>query len=285
MAERGAGPQAAAAGAWSGSKHPPQGARAPAGARWHTARRSQAIGRFGETTMSEKRPDGICITMRTLMIAPVIYGLALLIFLSPVVRTTGARGPAGFLLLGLLVAPWVLGMLVLIAVRSGPVKNWAVPVLLSITVPAMLLYHDAMMLLSSKSLFTLPMLMMTAVLNIGFLYWFAKFTAHMSPRVCPGCGKKTLIPLVHLSKKFKRLANTRWCGSCGSIYWSLGGGEWKPERRKTWLDETPDGASPGQEETGKAQPAHSGHGFPYPARHEAESPNTTNAPGEPRPKA
>src|SRR5690348_15966273 len=134
-----------------------------------------------------------------------------------------------------------------------------------------------MMLLSSKSLFTMPMLMMTAVLNVGFIYWFAKFTAHMSPRTCPGCGNKTLIPLVHLSKKFKRLSNTGWCGSCGSIYWSLGcGDDWKPERRKTWLDETPDGARPAEDETGKPQGAHSGHGFPYPARHEAESPNTTN---------
>jgi hypothetical protein len=169
-----------------------------------------------------------------------IIGLAYLVVLSgainPVLERTGQSGTHGALVAKLLLSPCLLALLVLVIDRAGPVKNWAVLFLLVLMYPALALYHDLTALIDYVANGRSPTLWATLVLNATLLPASVLYGGKMMPRSCPGCRRRTLIPLMQLFKKDKRTANTRWCASCGGKYWKGQDGNWHVEKRRTWLD-------------------------------------------------
>jgi hypothetical protein len=138
--------------------------------------------------------------------------------------------------LAIMLLPWATGMLLLAIGRAGPVKNWAVPWLISFSFPVVILKYGVQltrMWLSSGSAST------PAVLAFFFVIpalWYLRFLAHMRPVRCRGCGRASSIPLMKIGKQDQRSANTRWCAACGGKYWRDRQGVWKVEKRTTWHD-------------------------------------------------
>jgi hypothetical protein len=153
--------------------------------------------------------------------------------------------------LPILLLPWASGILLLPIWRTGPLKNWAVPWLISLTFPAMILAYgiDLTRTWSSFGGSSTPFLL--GVFIAFPVAWYLRFFARMRPRCCPGCGRNSSIPLMHLAKLEKRSGNTRWCAGCGGKYWRDGQGAWQEERRITWHDRQTDrgGSSTGFDPT------------------------------------
>ena len=116
-------------------------------------------------------------------------------------------------------------------------KNWSVSFMLFLfSHPALVLNHDCNALIAFVGYGRAPSLWATLVLNAMGVGYALAYTGRMLPRPCPGCRRRTLIPLMRLFKKDERSSNTFWCASCGGKYWKDQQGTWRPERRKTWLD-------------------------------------------------
>jgi hypothetical protein len=146
------------------------------------------------------------------------------------------------LIISLLVSPPLLALLEALIDREGPVKNWTVGFLLCMFQPALALNHDAVVVAEYLASGKPPVLWATLLLNATLIPASVIYLRKMVPRVCPGCQKRTLIPLMRLLMKDGRTTNTCWCASCGGKYWKDREGHWRVERRKTWLDspkETP----------------------------------------------
>jgi hypothetical protein len=187
--------------------------------------------------MGTHRPDQLRMTLRrgSILVAAfaVISGI-----LAPVLHRLGATGFVNPTLMILLLSPWVLGFLVLLLDRPGPVKYWAAPLLVSLMAPALVACHDWIMIQTWIQYGTLPSLLSTLILNLSLIASFLAYVFYMSPRRCPRCQSRALIPLLDRLGKEKRISNTRWCGAYGSQYWRLHAREeWKTERRRTWIDE------------------------------------------------
>ncbi len=142
------------------------------------------------------------------------------------------------MLISVLVSFPLLALLEEVAIdRAGPVKNWSVSFLLYLLYPAFALNHDAVALgdylVSGKP----PAFWTTLLLNATLIPVSILSFVKMVPKPCPGCQKRALIPLMRLFMKDRRTTNTRWCASCGGKFWKDQEGNWRVERRKTWLDE------------------------------------------------
>jgi transcription elongation factor Elf1 len=129
----------------------------------------------------------------------------------------------------------LLGVLVLLVERKGPVKYWAAPLLLSLTGPALAIGHDWLLLTSWQKTGTVPNAIVSLALNIVLIGSFSLYFASMYPGSCPRCGHRSLIPLLRFWTN-NRASKTHWCGSCGAKYWRNRDGLWQKERRSTWVD-------------------------------------------------
>jgi hypothetical protein len=142
--------------------------------------------------------------------------------------------------LALLLLPWITGLLLLAIGRAGPLKNWAVPWLISLSFPVIILsygVHLARMWSSIASASTPAVVAFCIVLPVA---WYLRFFVGMHPRRCPRCRLASLIPLLKLEKQDPRSSNTWWCAGCDGKYWKDRHGVWQKERRLTWLDRQQD---------------------------------------------
>jgi hypothetical protein len=138
--------------------------------------------------------------------------------------------------LPILLLPWAAGIFLLAIGRAGPLKNWAVPWLISFSFPVLVLRYGVHLsrMLSSFGSTSAP-----AVVAFFFVVpalWYLHFLARMVPNRCPTCGRTSLIPLMKVGKQEERSANTRWCAGCGGKYWRGRHGVWNAEKRITWYD-------------------------------------------------
>jgi hypothetical protein len=136
----------------------------------------------------------------------------------------------------LLVSFPLLAFLVMLLERPGPVKNWAVRLLLFLFYPAFALNHDYVAIVDYVKTGHLPSLWATLILNAMIVVCSVNFLRRMVPKVCPSCRRPTLFLLIKLLESEARSSNTFWCASCGKKVWKDKEGTWQPERRQTWLD-------------------------------------------------
>lgn len=161
-----------------------------------------------------------------------LVSIALVPF-SALARVTGGTNTP---FLVALLLPWLLGVLIVMFDRPGPVRNWAGPLLLSLFYPTLALSYDWAIVVQWARFGNPPDLRITLVGNVLLLGGFSWYVASMLPRRCPACGQRSLIPLLRLGSQERRTSKTRWCASCGGKYWKDREGAWQKERRKTWLD-------------------------------------------------
>jgi hypothetical protein len=136
----------------------------------------------------------------------------------------------------ILFTPWILGFLVMLLDRGGALKNWAVLTLFMLFPVALALGHDWITMAGLLDTGTITRPWNTLALNLFLLGLFAAYWYFMGPVNCPSCGGVALIPLLTLWGRTLRTEKTRWCARCGSLYWKIGSGPWKIERRTTWVD-------------------------------------------------
>jgi hypothetical protein len=185
--------------------------------------------------MKSDQPLIFHLRLRHLAIIATFFAIFLGI-LTPLARELGARRVLNPPLLLLLLAPWLLAVLILVFERKSPLKFWLAPLLLSLLGPALAIGHNWLVVESWLKFQTAPNLVVTFVLNIVLIGTFTFFAAEMSPRRCPDCKRLTMIPLRGFWGPGMRTPNTRWCAACGAKYWRTTDGEWREERRRTWLD-------------------------------------------------
>jgi hypothetical protein len=138
--------------------------------------------------------------------------------------------------LPILLLPWAAGILLLAIGRAGPLKNWAVPWLISFSFPAVIIKYGVHLTRMGASLGSTSSPAVVAFFFVVPALWYLQFLARMSPKRCPGCGRASSIPLMKIGKQDQRSANTRWCAGCGAKYWRDRQGVWKVEKRTTWYD-------------------------------------------------
>jgi hypothetical protein len=174
-----------------------------------------------------------------------LYSAVLLKIILPLIRYAGytRTGPTVFALV--LSSPPLLALLVAMIERPGPLKNWAMSLLLCLFFPALVFYHDVAAVHDYLAYGRRPTLWATLLINTVILTNSLPYVARMVPRPCPNCRRRTLVPLLGMFKRDKRTAKTCWCASCGAKFWKDREGEWRPERRKTWLDESAQPSTPG----------------------------------------
>jgi hypothetical protein len=156
--------------------------------------------------------------------------------LVPIARALEALRVFSPQLLLLVIAPWVLGLLVLLLERSSPVKFWAAPLLLSLSAPALVLWLNSLIVLGWTQMPSPGTLIVTLLVNVLLIGRFTLFLHDMCPNCCPDCHKRSMIPLRKFWGPESRTRSTRWCSSCGALYWRTIVGELKKEQRQTWLD-------------------------------------------------
>jgi hypothetical protein len=166
-----------------------------------------------------------------------VYFAVLLKVIIPLIRYAGYTRVGPVVLATLLVAPPLLALLVALIERPGPLKNWALSLLLCLFFPALVLYHDVAVVRDYVVHARRPTLWATLLINAVVLTSTLPSVGRMVPRPCPRCRRRILVPLLRPFKRDKRTAKTCWCASCGAEFWKDREGTWRPERRKTWLDE------------------------------------------------
>src|SRR5262249_53322134 len=144
--------------------------------------------------MNQNRVPGLRFRVRHLLIMAVYFAL-LMGVLVPVVRYIGSTGPIDGSLTILLVSPWLLRVLLLAIENRGPVKYWAAPLLLSLTSPALAIYHDWFLLAAWQKTGAVPNVIVSLLINILLIGSFTYFVAAMRPDHCPRCGHRALIPV------------------------------------------------------------------------------------------
>jgi hypothetical protein len=144
----------------------------------------------------------------------------------------------------LLLSPWVLGGLVALFDRPGPVRGWSVACLLFLFYPALAVDLDLTLALDVVRSGWPPSPWAALVFNLLIAGPTWLFFWRMAPARCPECARSTLIPLVRLSGQSRRLHGTGWCAGCGRLFWRGRRGAWQRERRATWIDPAPAVAVP-----------------------------------------
>jgi hypothetical protein len=165
--------------------------------------------------------------------------------LVPLTRILGRLGLLSPQLLLLVAAPWLLGLLVLLIERRSPVKFWAAPLLVAVGAVPLVLWLNSVVMQGWTHRPSVPALLATLLTNIAFIGGLTVFLRDMCPRNCPECRTRSMIPLRGFLGSERRTRRTFWCGSCGAAYWRTMAGEWKKERRRTWVDLAPIASSAG----------------------------------------
>ena len=181
------------------------------------------------------RECGIRMTWRHLLVLG-FYLVILFKAVIPLLEGTLGKGTPSVLLISGLVSFPLLALLEVVIDRAGPLRNWSVSFLLHLLYPALALNHDAVALGDYLASGKPPAFWTTILLNATLIPVSIASFVKMVPKPCPGCGKRSLIPLMRLFMKDLRTTNTRWCASCGGKFWKDQEGNWRVERRKTWLD-------------------------------------------------
>jgi hypothetical protein len=156
-------------------------------------------------------------------------GLLSLLFLAVVSRLPGSWT---FLLL---ISPWMVGMMIMVFDRKGPVRNWLGATVHSAFYPLALIVYNGAIVEHWRRSGTLSHPVTVVLLNLLLLSCFAFFAHCFWPRRCLSCGQRSLIPLMPFAFREQRSNSTHWCASCGVQYWKKDG-QWVVERRKTWWD-------------------------------------------------
>ncbi|MDR3634593.1 MAG: hypothetical protein P4L84_12375 [Isosphaeraceae bacterium] len=185
----------------------------------------------------EKRPtlNGLRPTSRQ----GAIFGLYVCLFLvvdGVIVASHRVIGGVNVLPLIFMFCLWLLGLLIVLLDRPGPVRNWAGPFLVSLSCPYVALWYDGEAILHWARSAPLPPWHHIVLINGLLLGGFGVYFVRMYPRSCPSCGLRSLIPLLRLTRVEKRLSRTRWCASCGETLWKDAEGRWQKERRRTWVE-------------------------------------------------
>jgi hypothetical protein len=181
------------------------------------------------------RSYGLRFTVRQQMI--LVSSLAILFALcSHFQKTSGSEPSVNLMSWAIVLEPWLFGMLLLLFDRPGPAKNWMVLCVFTLFSPAIAIAHDSIVIAQWTKSGNVSSPAVTFLFNVFFFGAFGAFWRSMGPATCPACGRWSLIPLVNLWGQTKRTEKTRWCATCGGLYWRKGRGEWLIERRSTWLD-------------------------------------------------
>src|SRR5206468_209130 len=128
--------------------------------------------------------------------------------LVPVLKHYGSSGMFNGTQAILIVSPWLLGILVLLVERKGPVKYWAAPLLLSLTTPALAISHNWVILDVWRRTGHVPHAIVSLLINVALIGTFSLFLASMYPGSCPKCGHRSLIPLRDLWGRNRRTPKT-----------------------------------------------------------------------------
>jgi hypothetical protein len=187
------------------------------------------------TSIASDRRNGLRPTRRHFGIAVCFvllswFGYACLCELR---RQTGLIQP---LAVSILYSPWLLGFLIILLDRRGPLRNWFAPMLISLFYPVMGFCYDWSAYSAWMRFGVSPSWGVLIPTNVVLVFGFAFFLLQMYPRRCPRCEQRSLIPLLRLFVQEKRSAKTHWCASCGEKLWKDREGHWQKERRWTWLD-------------------------------------------------
>jgi hypothetical protein len=174
-----------------------------------------------------------------------VYFTVLFKIILPLINYAGYTRIGQTVLAVVLFSPPLLALLVAIIERPGPVKYWAMSLLLCLFFPALVLYHDVGVVHDYLAYGRRPTLWATLLINVVILTNTLPYVARMVPRPCPKCRRRTLVPLLRPFRKDKRTVKTCWCASCGAKFWKDSEGNWRPERRNTWLDEPAQQQAPG----------------------------------------
>ncbi len=189
--------------------------------------------------MSSERADGFPWTLRRLALVPGVYFALVAVVLWYSLRSPEGLGSFNAVTIGVLVLPWLLGVAIALLRRADPVRNWVVPALVSLFMPAALMCYDAHLTLMFSRHENARAVLLALATNTIFIGWYVRFLAKLSPRTCPVCAKRGLIPLSRLWSDDPRTLTTRWCVYCHGKFWLDRQGVWRPERRRTWVDERP----------------------------------------------
>lgn len=135
----------------------------------------------------------------------------------------------------LLGSPWVLGGLVAVFDRPGPLRDWAAAGFLFAFYPSLTLFLDLSAARDAATTGACPRLGGLLLFNALMLASTLVYLVKMRPQRCPSCARRSLIPLVRLMGQSRRFRRTRWCASCGGQFWHNGDGAWRAERRTTWV--------------------------------------------------
>jgi hypothetical protein len=178
---------------------------------------------------------GFRFTLRHFMILSVHFAVVFKVII-PLLKYAGYTRIGPIVLAAVLLSPPLLALLVAILERPGPLKNWAVSLLLCLFFPLLVLNHDVAVVHDYLVSGRRPTLWATLLINAVILTNTLPYVGRMVPRPCPSCRRRSLVPLLRLFKKDKRTAKTCWCASCGARFWKDREGTWRVERRWTWLD-------------------------------------------------
>jgi hypothetical protein len=193
--------------------------------------------------MKQNRHTDRSLIVRRLSVVPWVYLASISVLLTTELATSGT-GITRLLFLIVMVVPWLAGAVILTS-PEGPLKNWAVKLIVSLSFSAILCYTAIILTRMAQFLGVSPVFCSGPFVALP-MAWYLFFLVHMSPRRCPACERRSLLPLLRLASDDKRSANTRWCAGCGGKYWKDRTGTWQKERRETWHDreETPAAPTP-----------------------------------------
>jgi hypothetical protein len=135
----------------------------------------------------------------------------------------------------LLVSPWIVGMMITVFDKEGPIRNWLGSVVHSLFYPLALVVYNWTIMHEWTRFGRLPNPVIIAVVNLLLLGCCVFFLRYLWPLRCPGCGHRSMVPLMPLVFREKRSNSTHWCATCDMQYWKKKEA-WEVERRKTWWD-------------------------------------------------
>ncbi len=159
--------------------------------------------------------------------------LGILTPLAHVVEGTGIVNAPALLLVA---APWVLALLIVLIAAGNTVRYSAAPLLLALIAPAtIIVYGKILPYLGARTL--IPSMPLAALaINTILVGSFMVFVSDMSPKRCPDCRSWGFIPVGTILGISLRSGSSRMCLSCGSKYWKTCEGEWRRERRRSWVE-------------------------------------------------
>jgi hypothetical protein len=162
----------------------------------------------------------------------VVYFATLFAILIPALRVfpETPKAVVSLLLSNLIFSSLVLGSLVRLLDRPGPVRDWIVALSFSLLFPCF-----AILFTIEKFDFgppigrSLPTMILILIWDLCVaLDVFFHGVPALRPARCPACGRRSLIPRKNARGRIPPVAEQiRWCASCGSEYRRRPSGGWE----------------------------------------------------------